>query len=452
MARTSLLPVALAFAVFGLAYATVELPGTNETIALINSNRKLQQYRPIPIDASVILLSISDVEGGSNSECVKMVERAKQFRGRSINFFVTFYYADYNGDNVMDKLGYRDQAWDSSFKELTYDAVQRYQRGLTGCMKHAVNNNFYIAVHIHLDDGLMKGSWRNSLIFAPNQKYGQLSYWEGVVRPTAQAVKDANWRKRDVYFAMQAEMGATLFYYPKGYTSMRDNIKRVIGGSGTPYNKIKVGVNINWEKVCGCPSELIFSSNYYNDLKNNWWKVKQRVNVGDVQRLFRSVDWIGVSAYAGLPAYPSINDLEISFYKVDQELGLFGLSLKGLGKELVMSEYGLGGGMSGDYKTPAANAAIVAASPYWGVDGPYESWKDPWNRGGNRDFMRRYYDLTVQYAKRGGVAYPVSAIFLWNIISYDVLGIHRDSTTSQGSYRDYQVSSLLSNHNAEIRG
>ena len=185
-------------------------------------------------------------------------------------------------------------------------------------MKHAVNNNFYIAVHIHLDDGLMKGSWRNSLIYAPNQKYGQLSYWEGVVRPTAQAVKDANWRKRDVYFAMQAEMGATLFYYPKGYTSMRENIKRVIGGSGTPYSKIKVGININWEKVCGCPSELIHSSNYYNDLKNSWWKVKQRVNVGDVQRLFRSVDWIGVSAYAGLPAYPSINDLEISFYKVSK--------------------------------------------------------------------------------------------------------------------------------------
>jgi hypothetical protein len=131
MARANLLPVAVAFAILGLACATVELPGTNDTSELLNSNRKLQQYRPIPIDASLVLLSISDVEGGGNSECVKMVDRAKQFRGRSINFFVTFYYADYNGDNVMDKLGYRDQAWDSSFRELTYDAVQRYQRGLT---------------------------------------------------------------------------------------------------------------------------------------------------------------------------------------------------------------------------------------------------------------------------------------------------------------------------------
>jgi len=116
-----------------------------------------------------------------------------------------------------------------------------------------------------------------------------------------------------------------------------------------------------------------------------------------------------------------------------------------------MSEYGLGGGMSGDYKTPASYPSIVAASPYWGVDGAYDSGKDPWNRGGNRDFLRRYYDLTVQYAKRGGVNYPVSAIFLWNIISYDVLGIHPLSTTNQGSYRDYQVSQTLADHNAAVR-
>jgi hypothetical protein len=54
----------------------------------------------------------------------------------------------------------------------------------------------------------------------------------------------------------------------------------------------------------------------------------------------------------------------------------------------------------------------------------------------------------------GSLACPaqVSAIFLWNIISYDVLGIHRDSTTSQGSYRDYQVSGMLTEHNAGVRG
>lgn len=71
------------------------------------------------------------------------------------------------------------------------------------CMKKAVDNNMYIVTHIHLDDGLDKGTWRNAIIFNPNQKYGALSFWEAVAKPTAQAIKDANYRRRDVYFAMQ---------------------------------------------------------------------------------------------------------------------------------------------------------------------------------------------------------------------------------------------------------
>lgn len=76
------------------------------------------------------------------------------------------------------------------------------------------------------------------------------------------------------------------------------------------------------------------------DLKKEWWKVQKGVNIPEVQKLFRSVDFIGVSAYAGLPRYPTLSDLETSLRKVDQELGLFGMSLKGLDKEIIYSEYG----------------------------------------------------------------------------------------------------------------
>lgn len=453
MAATSQFLLAMAFAALALATASVELPGTEQTSSELASSRKLLQgYRPIPIDASVILLGLHDVAGGKGSNCVKMVDRAKVYKGRAINFFVTFHYADYNGDNVMDKLGYRDGLRDSGFTELNPAASDRFARGLKECMEHAVDNNMYIAIHIHLDDGLNKGTWRNSLIYDPYKKYGQMSYWEGVVRPVARAVKEANYKKRDVYFAMQAEMGATLFYFPRGYINMRQGIKDIISSNGTPRNKVKVGVNVNWEKICGCPGSLILAVNYYSDVQRDWWKVKQEINIPEVQNMFRAVDWIGVSAYAGLPSNPSINDLEISLRKVDQEMGLFGMSLKGLGKELVLSEYGLGGGISGDYKTPANNPTEVATAPYWGVDGEYESAKDPWNRGGNRQFLRNFYQLTAQYAKRGGIAYPVSAIFLWNIISYDALGVHYFSTTSQGTYRDAAVAQIVTNLNQEVRG
>lgn len=45
----------------------------------------------------------------------------------------------------------------------------------------------------------------------------------------------------------------------------------------------------------------------------------------------------------------------------------------------------------------------------------------------------------------------VSGIFMWNIISYDVLGIHYMSSSNQGSYRDYTVASMITNYNANVR-
>jgi hypothetical protein len=59
-------------------------------------------------------------------------------------------------------------------------------------------------------------------------------------------------------------MGATLFYHPVAWRSVMSSVKSVIAQAGTPRNKVKVGININWEKVCGCPAELIYSTDYYS--------------------------------------------------------------------------------------------------------------------------------------------------------------------------------------------
>jgi len=408
-------------------------------------SRKLLQGAAIPIDASVILLFLSDVEGGASSPCAKMVDRAMEFKGRSINFFVTAYYADDNSDSRVDRLGWKKSVEDKSFRAMDSSYVEKYKEGLAQCMRRAADNNFNIVVHIHLDDGLDKGTWRNVMIFDPTAKYGGVTYYDTVVKPTAEAVAKANYKGRPVYFAMQAEMGATLFYYPKSWQSIINPIKAVAGGN------TKVGVNVNWEKICGCPSFLIYSTNYYSDMKANWGKITAEVDVPAVRSLFRAVDWIGVSAYAGLPRYPTVSDLETSLKLVDQEMQQFGMSLRGMGKEIIYSEYGLGGGMTGDYKTPAASAKNVASSPYWGVEGLYETKLDPWRQSDNREFMRNYYTLTTEFAKAGGVTYPVSAIYMWNIISYDVLGIHYFSSSNQGSYRDEFVASKIKSHNQSVR-
>lgn len=103
----------------------------NARVASVAASRKLTGYRPIPIDSSVVLLFMSDVEGGEKSPCVAMVKRALEFKGRAINFFVTGYYADWNGDNKVDGLGYKESEWDKSFKPYNWNAAYRFSKGLS---------------------------------------------------------------------------------------------------------------------------------------------------------------------------------------------------------------------------------------------------------------------------------------------------------------------------------
>lgn len=93
-------------------------------------SRKMLQGAGIPIDASVILLFLSDVEGGASSPCAKMVDRAMEFKGRSINFFVTAYYADDNSDSRVDRLGWKKSDGDKSFRLMDGDYVAKYKAGL----------------------------------------------------------------------------------------------------------------------------------------------------------------------------------------------------------------------------------------------------------------------------------------------------------------------------------
>jgi hypothetical protein len=101
-----------------------------------STGRQLQQYaQPVPIDSSVILLANSDVEGQYNSPCVQMVNKIKEFGGRAVNFVITKYYADYNNDNIMDELGYKETPQDS-MRPITWEAAYRFSKGLSVSLAH----------------------------------------------------------------------------------------------------------------------------------------------------------------------------------------------------------------------------------------------------------------------------------------------------------------------------
>jgi hypothetical protein len=44
---------------------------------------------------------------------------------------VTQYYADYNSDNRVDALGYKNSQHDKTFQNFNWDAAYRFSKGLT---------------------------------------------------------------------------------------------------------------------------------------------------------------------------------------------------------------------------------------------------------------------------------------------------------------------------------
>ena len=102
---------------------------------------------------------------------------------------------------------------------------------MAACFKHAVEKGLSISIAPHLDDGLGLGGWRNGLVFDPLARYGSFSYAEFMLYPLADALNAAIGPNTKVSFALQGEMSATVFYYPKSYLTLIPYIKnRVLAG------------------------------------------------------------------------------------------------------------------------------------------------------------------------------------------------------------------------------
>ena len=109
--------------------------------------------------------------------------------------------------------------------------VDILRAGMAACFKHAVEKGLSISIAPHLDDGLGLGGWRNGLVFDPLARYGSFSYAEFMLYPLADALNAAIGPNTKVSFALQGEMSATVFYYPKSYLTLVPYIKnRVLAG------------------------------------------------------------------------------------------------------------------------------------------------------------------------------------------------------------------------------
>ena len=53
-------------------------------------------------------------------------------------------------------------------------------------------------------------------------------------------------------------------------------------------------------------------------------------------------------------------------------------------------------------------------------------------------------------ADPGNKTYKVSAVYVWCLASWDVLGVYPESTTREGSYKEPAIVEMVQQHNAEM--
>jgi hypothetical protein len=138
-----------------------------------------------------------------------------------------------------------------------------------------------------------------------------------------------------VWFAMQGEMSATVFFHPRPYTSLVEIIKRDIAAGRPDADLVRkhtrVGVSTNFNKLCACVlMDLVDPVQYLSQLPAAMKPLMHKFNTSAIQELYQTVDLIGISSYASILANFKGENLEDAIWQFDQELSVFGVNLKDL--------------------------------------------------------------------------------------------------------------------------
>ncbi|KAL6757913.1 hypothetical protein V8C86DRAFT_2613030 [Haematococcus lacustris] len=180
------------------------------------------------------------------------------------------------------------------------------------------------------------------------------------------------------------------------------------------------------------------------------------LNVTAVRALLESCDFHGISAYASLTADFKVQELQNSAFTFAADfLSSTSIDIAAIMKErnipLHYSEFGMGGGVSGDGTKPADSATQAALHPFFGTyPAVYKAALDPWLNPPVRQFMIQFWAKAILWlSKGGGPTYHVSHCFIWTLGSYDILAIYPESTNlaTNGSYFQPQVSEAIKAYN-----
>jgi hypothetical protein len=385
------------------------------------------------VSASVRMLT--DVDYKFN--CYLSLDKIKnQLKATTVNFIITKFWIDENQDQTPDYFCVR--LGRHPCKLPTQNDTDEYVRQVAGCLKKADDLGFTkIQITPHLDDGNVTAAWRNKLFLDPLQNYGGQSYQEFHINPLLSAIKAAK-VKAQMYFSLQGEMNYGVLRFPEQWEALAQGVRDALPG-------VKVGLNNNYNDACGAD-----------------WNMNScgAINGAAVGSMYNSMDYVGISAYHGIPVGFGADQLSISASGFSQVLkaasgyGLDDFLKSGEGKEIHYSEFGIGG--SSCNPQGQANGGCltndpgtIAQYPYWGMGSSYKKEQDPWtDYPQNKAFATYFYTQAVTFAGNDGSAsWPVKQIYIWAYGSYDVVAVHPMSTTGYGTWLVPEVLGIIADHN-----
>ncbi|GBF92700.1 hypothetical protein Rsub_05069 [Raphidocelis subcapitata] len=441
---------------------------------------------PVPMSSSAIMFYDSEFQpwyGQPISQCELLLNRAKEGGSNSVNLVPTQYWIDDASAKYQPNVCHPDNwaenqkvsyycsrfEWNSNCEPFNAQNIARFEKGIKGCIQKAHDMFDEVLISPHLDDGTKTMHWRNMLFFDPytKDKYGY-SYWDIMLNPILKAVKEVYTKpgKRFI-FGPEGEMGGTVFYAPASYQKVVDTIKSEYKGPA----KVDTALMFNHAYL---PGVINRAEDVYGALpQSKMWKLdggwgalkpfeqwpeyaRLKASQPALIKLLNSVDVLGVSCYARASETPKPSELESCAVKYDAELKAQGFDLKAWaakpGKQFIYNEFALGGGISECGDTPAKTRAEAGRFPWLGATTTY-SWNlNPWKDALISQYNRDWYKAAMDLFRTGGLQYPISGVYLWNVVSWDVQGIHPASSewgNLNNSYRDTTIMEWIKQYNAK---
>jgi hypothetical protein len=268
----------------------------------------------------------------------------------------------------------------------------------------------------------------------PLYKYDDThSYYDVMIRPLVIALRSAMQKENKqvlVNFALQGEMNRMLMNHPLKWLKLANIVRCMLPKRGS-----KVGVSVNFNKLCG-----------YDVCDPNVMKT-----LPSIQRLFSSVDFIGMSSYPSMSAPDDPSRFANGIKSLSEEFKGLGMNLSKLqqnGISLHFSEFGIGGATCSGNGNPASTGIQATPCPWFGMFGTFDPDTNPWRTQSMYDFQTFYFSQLIEWVKGGtDPRYPVDVVYLWNVASWDVAGIYHDSFSSNGTYKNKDAMGLIKKYN-----